>query len=416
MRSLKLVLLVGDGMADRPVPSLGGKTPLQEASTPNMDEAARRGIAGLVDVVAPGVPPGSDTAHLALFGLNPFEWYEGRGPFEALGVGAEVGPGDVALRGNFATVEERGGKLIVVDRRAGRRVPEAEELVRTLNEKLNKVEDVEVRFYHATEHRLAVVLKGKGLDDKVSDTDPHEVGKPVAESKPLSDTPEAKKTAKVITEITFKSYEILKDHPANKERIERGLPPANIVLLRGAGMLRRKLPTLEERYGIKAAAVGATALVLGVAKAVGMDVVVPPGATGGVDTDYKSKAAAAAKLLKDYDMVFVHLKGTDAASHDGDVENKIRMIEALDYVLGYLLDYYDGEAVFVVTADHATPLTLREHAGDPVPALLYSPFVIPDEVVEFNEVSVRKGVLRARGFDIMNLMLNYSNRAKKFGA
>lgn len=395
---------------------MGNKTPLEVASTPNLDEAARRGQAGLMDVIAPGVPPGSDTAHLALFGLDPFEWYEGRGPFEALGVGAEVGPGDVALRGNFATVEERGGRLVVVDRRAGRYLPEAEELVKALNEELSEVEGVKVRFYHATEHRVAVVLKGEGLSDEVSDTDPHEVGKPVQEARPLRDTPEAKKTARVINEITFRSYQILKDHPANKRRVEKGLPPANIVLLRGAGMMRKKLPTLQERYGIKAAAVGATALVLGVARAVGMDVIVPPGATGGVNTDYKSKARTAVELLKDYDMVFVHIKGTDAASHDGDVENKIKMIEALDYVLGYLLDYYDGEAVFAVTPDHATPVTVKEHTGDPVPVLLYAPTLIPDEAVEYNERAVRKGILRIRGRDLINLMLNYSNRAKKFGA
>ena len=416
MRKLKLILIVGDGMGDRAVPSLGSKTPLEVASTPNLDEMARRGQAGLMDVIAPGIPPGSDTAHLALFGLDPFEWYEGRGPFEALGVGAELAPGDVALRGNFATVEERGGKLIVVDRRAGRKVPEAEELVKTLNEKLGRVKDVEVRFYHATEHRLAVVLHGQGLSDKVGDTDPHEVGKPVAEAKPLEDTPEAKKTAEILNEITLRSYEILKNHPANKKRIERGLPPANVVLLRGAGMMRKKLPTLQERYGIRAAAVGATALVLGVAKAVGMDVYVPPGATGGVDTDYKSKAKKAVELLKDYDMVFVHIKGTDAASHDGNVEAKIKMIEAVDYVAGYLMDYYDGEAVFAVTPDHATPLTLREHAGDPVPVLLYAPTLLADEAEEYNERAVRKGVLRIRGRDLIHLMLNYANRAKKFGA
>ncbi len=416
MHKLKLVLIVGDGMADRPVPSLGFKTPLEVASTPNLDEMARRGQAGLMDVIAPGIPPGSDTAHLALFGLDPYEWYEGRGPFEALGVGADLGPGDVALRGNFATVEEKDGKLIVVDRRAGRKVPEAEELVRTLNEKIGKVEDVEVRFYHATEHRLAVVLHGPGLSDKVSDTDPHEVGKPVAEARPLENTPEAEKTARILNEITRRSHEVLKDHPANKKRVERGLPPANIVLLRGAGMMKKKLPTLQERYGIKAAAVGATALVLGVARAVGMDVYVPKGATGGIDTDYKAKAKKAVELLDDYDMVFVHLKGTDAASHDGNVEAKIKMIEALDYIAGYLLDYYDGRAVFAVTPDHATPLTLKEHAGDPVPILLYAPTLIPDEAEEYNERAVRKGVLRIRGKDLIHLMLNYANRAEKFGA
>ncbi len=405
-------------MGDRPVPELGNKTPLQYASTPNLDEMARRGQAGLINIIAPGIPPGSDTAHISLFGLNPYEWYEGRGPFEAMGVGAKLEKGDVALRGNFATVEEKNGKLIVVDRRAGRKVPEAEELVSALNEKLNKVEDVEVRFYHATEHRLAVVLHGPDLDDKVTDTDPHETGVPVAESKPLDpNDPKAVKTAKILNEITKRSYQVLKDHPANKRRMEKGLPPANIVLLRGAGVLRKPLPTLQERYGIRAAAVGATALVLGVAKAVGMDIYVPEGATGGIDTDYKAKAREAVRLLKDYDFVFVHLKGTDAASHDGLVKEKVKMVEALDYIAGYIMDHYDGEAIFAVTPDHATPLTVKEHTGDPVPALLYGPTLIPDNVKEYNEVSVRDGALQGiRGMDLFHLLLNYANRMHKFGA
>ena len=408
-----MVLLVGDGMADRPVKALNGKTPLEAATTPNMDEMARRGLVGPMFVIRPGLPPGSDTAHIALFGLDPFEWYEGRGPFEALGVGAELSRGDVAFRGNFATVREEGGKLIVIDRRAGRiKGEEAEELTKALNENIGRIRDVEVKFYHATEHRLAVVFRGEGLSDKVTDTDPHEVGKPVLEARPLSK--EAEKTAKVMNEVTRRSYEILKDHPINKKREAEGKPPANIVLLRGAGMYRKELPKLRDRYGIKAACVSATALIKGVARAVGMDVYTPPGATGGVDTDYKAKAKEAVKLLRDYDFVFVHLKGTDAASHDGNVEAKIKMIEALDYILGYIWDYYP-EAVFAVTADHATPLEVREHTGDPVPYLLYAPQIMPNDINEFNERQAIRG-LQIRGYDLLQLMLNYANRAKKYGA
>ncbi len=408
-----MVLLVGDGMADRPVKALNNRTPLEVATTPNMDEMARRGIVGPAFVIRPGLPPGSDTAHIALFGLDPFEWYEGRGPFEALGVGAELSRGDVAFRGNFATVREEGDKLIVIDRRAGRiKGEEAEELTKALNENIKKIEDVEVRFYHATEHRLAVVFRGSGLSDRVTDTDPHEVNEPVLKAKPL--TKEAEKTARIMNEVTMRSYKILKEHPVNKRREAEGKPPANIVLLRGAGMYRKELPKLRDLFGVKAACVSATALIKGVARAVGMDVYTPPGATGGVDTDYKAKAREAVKLLKDYDFVFVHLKGTDAASHDGNVEAKIKMIEALDYILGYIWDHYP-DAVFVVTADHATPLEVKEHTGDPVPYLLYAPQIIPNDVVEFNERQAIKG-LQIRGYDVLQLMLNYANRAKKYGA
>lgn len=415
---LKILLIVGDGMADRPIKELHGKTPLEVASKPNIDELASRSALGLWDPLGPGLRPGSDTAHLALFGYDPRRYYPGRGPFEALGVGAELRPGEVALRGNFATVDDN---LIVIDRRAGRSLPENPELVKYLNDNIQHVDGVEVRFYSATEHRVAVVLRGSALSADVSDTDPHEVGVKVLQSKALCDDEKAIKTANVINKLTLLTYKLLKDHPLNLKRIENGLPPANIILFRGAGQMSY-IPKLSERGDIilnKYLAISATALVIGVAKSVGFDVITPPGVTGGINTNLSSKAESAIQALKgDYELVYLHVKGTDAASHDGNLEAKIKMIEQIDGMIGKIIDNIDlGSTIVAITADHATPIYVRDHTGDPVPLAIYSPFIICDGIKSFSERSARRGSLgRLRSVDLMHTLLDQANRIRKYGA
>ncbi len=412
---MKVLLVVGDGMADRGVPELGLRTPLEVAFKPTMDGLAVKGAQGLMDVIFPGVRPGSDTAHLALFGYDPHKYYTGRGAFEALGVGAELEHGDIAFRGNFATVDDN---LIVIDRRAGRKVPEAEELVKALNDEIGEIDGVEVRFYHATEHRLAVVLHGEGLSPKVTDTDPHKTGVKVATSVPLEDTPEARRTAEIVNKITMKSYEVLKDHPANKERVKQGLPPANIVLLRGAGVMPH-IPPFEAVFHVKAAAVSATALILGVCRALGFKTVTPPGATGGVDTSVEAKAKAAVDLLRSgFDLVYVHVKGTDAASHDRNPYLKAYMIERIDKMLSLILDEYGrDDLVVAVTADHATPIVTADHSGDPVPLLLWYPGARPDATKRFCEAEAVRGALhRIKGVDLVNVLLQLAGLSEKYGA
>lgn len=195
MRKYKILLVIGDGLGDRPVTSLGGMTPLQYARKPNIDKLLKTSIVGLMDPISPGVIPGSDTSHLAIFGLDPYKYYRGRGAFEALGAGAQLKHGDVAFRGNFATVDNN---MIVKDRRAGRKLDEGQALVDELNQKIGTIDDVKVSFYKGTEHRVAVVLSGDSLSDKVGDTDPHEVGKRVKESEPIDGSHEAKRTSSVL--------------------------------------------------------------------------------------------------------------------------------------------------------------------------------------------------------------------------
>lgn len=420
MRSNKfrIVIVVADGLGDRAVPELNGKTPLEVASKDNIDWLTSRGVTGLWDPIAPGVRPGSDTAHLALFGIDPTENYPGRGPFEAIGAGAELEPGDVALRGNFATVDK---EFRVIDRRAGRYLPENKDLVKYLNENVGEIDGIKVRFYAATEHRVAVVLKGKDLSPRISDTDPHVTGVKVLYSKPLDNSYEARRTAEVINKLTKIVHDLLKEHELNKKRVERGLPPANIILLRGAGQMV-KYPTFKERKFViidKALAISATAMIKGVCKLLGMEVVTPNGATGGVDTDVMAKAKTLIEYYnKDYDFIYMHVKGTDAASHDGRTDLKIRLIERIDLAMRYILDHIDlDNTVVVFTGDHTTPITVRDHTGDPVPVTIYAPNILPDDVNIFSERSARKGGLgRIRREDLFNTLLDLANRREKFGA
>ncbi|BCU70699.1 2,3-bisphosphoglycerate-independent phosphoglycerate mutase [Stygiolobus caldivivus] len=414
MKQYKILLFIADGLGDRPVSKLDFKTPLEAVDKPNFRELLKSSLVGLMDPISPGVVAGSDTSHLSIFGLDPKRYYKGRGAFEAIGAGARLKGGDVAFRGNFATVND---DLIIKDRRAGRKIEEADELVRELNEKIKEIDGVEVKFYHGTEHRVAVVLSGKGISDKISDTDPHEVGKKVLESKPLTSTEEAKKTADIVNKLTRRVYEVLSASTYNKQRVEKGELPANIILLRGAAEYE-ELPPFESYTKLRAAAVSATALIKGICEQLGMKVVTPKGATGGLDTNYLGKAEEAARLLREYDFVFLHLKATDAASHDGNIEGKKYAIEMMDKMLGKILDQFGSELVIAVTGDHTTPVEVKEHTGDPVPFMIYMPYntLVFDSVRDFNEREVRRGSLRIRGLDVMNILLNYSNRAEKYGA
>ncbi len=215
MNKLKILLVVGDGLGDRQVSILNAKTPLEYADKPVINSLLRSSMIGLMDPIGPGIVPGSDTSHLAIFGLDPRKYYNGRGSFEALGAGAILSGGDVAFRGNFATVDDN---LVVIDRRAGRKIEEAEELVKELNQKIPEVQGVKVRFYHGTEHRVSVVLSGDNLSDKVSDTDPHEVGKRILNSEPTDNTLSAKRTANVVNQLTKLVYEVLSRSQLNEKK------------------------------------------------------------------------------------------------------------------------------------------------------------------------------------------------------
>ena len=397
----KLVLIIGDGMPDRPIKELGGKTPLQVASIPNMNEIAKKGICGLMDTIAPGVRPGSDVSHLALLGYDPFKFYTGRGPFEAAGVEINVLPGDVAFRCNFATVDENS---IVIDRRAGR-IREGQKLAKALNEIEIESANVKIIFKASTGHRAALVLRGS-VSDKVSDSDPKIINQPIKEIIPLEKSRKAKITAEVLNEFTKKAHEILKTHPVNEKRVSEGLPPANVILIRGAGVVPH-LPQITQQYGINATCIAATGLVKGICKMAGMKIAEVLGMTGGIDTDTMAKGRAVLNALKEDDFVLVNVKGPDEASHDGNVEEKIKIIEKIDKMVGLILDELNNNYI-AITSDHTSPINLRDHSGDPVPLAINGNGIRVDDVQEFNEISViRGGLRRMRGIYLLPTLFDF---------
>ena len=416
MMKMKAILIVGDGMADRPIRKLADRTPLEAAKKPALDRLATLGINGIIDIIAPGIPPGSDTAHLSIFGYDPFKVYQGRGVFEALGVGLEVKPGDIAFRCNFATVDDG---LNVIDRRAGRiEGGPAEELAKSLqNLKLDEYPEVEIIYKHSTEHRGALILRGPGLSRMISDSDPEEAAAQVQVVKPLDNSQEAANTAAILNKLTHISHEVLEKHPVNMQRRSQGLLPANILLFRGASSLPQ-LESITSRYGIKAACIAVTAIIRGVCISAGFRPIDVAGATGTVETDTLAKGRAAVEALEKYDLIFLHVKGADNASHDGSLEQKIRMIEKIDLMVGYILDKIDLEETYIaLLADHTTPLSVRNHTGDPVPIVIAGPEVIRDNVRCFSERDCAKGGLgRISGKDIMPILMNFLGKQRKFGA
>lgn len=398
-------MLILDGLPDRP---LNGKTPLTVAKKPNLDKIAEISVNGIMDTIAPGIRPGSDTSHLALLGYDPYKFYTGRGPIEALGVGIELKPGDVAFRANFATVAGEGSIFdkVVVDRRAGR-IAETEELVRTLNEISLPIE---FKVAKATGHRAAVVFRGL-FADSVTDTDPKFEGENVKRCK--SDRAEV---AEIINEFMQKAHEILEKHWVNELRAKNGLKKANAILLRGAGVMR-EVPSFKDRFGLKLKVVSATALIKGVGKLVGGEVFTPPGATGNKDTNLEVKISSAIKSLESSDVVLLHIKAFDEFGHDKDFEGKVSFVEKLDVHLSSLLELDFSETCLIVTSDHSTPVKVGDHTADPVIISIAHEDVRRDEVKRFDEFSATKGGLcRIRGIDALNIAFDLLNVAKKFGA
>jgi 2,3-bisphosphoglycerate-independent phosphoglycerate mutase len=400
----KILLIVLDGASDRPTHE--GKTPFMSATTTYLDELAKEGILGIMDVIAPGRPPGSDTAHLSLLGYNPREIYTGRGPFEAAGVGIDVKPGDIAFRGNFATVRDGN----VVDRRAGR-IRDTHELAQAIQEKLDL--DAEFIFKESAGHRAALVLRGESLSPHVTPSDPLHVGK-MKVVRPTTDDAASQRTARILNEFTRQVFEILKNHPVNVEREKQGLLPGNTVLLRGAGVVPH-LQSFEDRWGLKAAVIAATALVIGIGKLTGMDFILTDGATGGVDTNLTGKIKNVNRALKDHYFVLLNIKGADESGHDGDFEKKAAFLSRVDKELSNL--EIDESILISITADHTTPVSLREHTGDPVPFLIRGKGVRTDHLHKFDEMTAAQGGMnRIRGLDIMPSLVDLIGKGKKFGA
>ncbi|MDR0198191.1 MAG: 2,3-bisphosphoglycerate-independent phosphoglycerate mutase [Methanomassiliicoccaceae archaeon] len=406
----KILMVVMDGLGDRGCKALNGLTPLQATHTPNLDWFAANGISGIMDIVAPGVGPGSDTAHLSLLGYDPYEVYAGRGPFEAAGIGLIGKKGDVAFRCNFSTVNE---KYEVTDRRAGRvKAPETTELIKGLNG--ITIDGIEILVKEGTEHRAALLLRGPGLYPDVTDSDPHCLG-PVALSEGRSK--KAELTASVLNKFVRMSYEKLKDHPVNLKRRTEGLPEANILLPRGAGSFPNLTP-FPEKNKMRAACVAGVGMIKGICGICGLDVIdVPEECTGGLDTDMVKKAETALKALKKYDFVLMNIKAPDVCGHDGKAEEKCSVVKRLDEMALFLRENMPDDIVIAFTADHCTPVEVGDHTGDPVPVTIYAEAMVKDNVTKFSESGCAEGsVGRIRGRDLMPICMDLANRSEKFGA
>ena len=389
----KLALAVLDGLGDIATESTGFRTPLEAARTPTLDMLAKRSALGRMIPVAPGITPGSGPGHLGLFGYDPLEYEVGRGVIEALGLGIDLKHGDVAARANFCSVDAKG---IVTDRRAGRidtKVCEAQ--CALLARKIKKIGDVEVIIKAGKGHRFVVVLRGKGLEGPLSDSDPHREGLPIAAVKPLARSTKAAKTAKVIAAFYKQALPLLK-----------GCKPANGFLLRGIAH-QPKIPLFEERYGLRAAAIAIYPMYKGLAQLVGMKKV--EGAT-----TVQQEFAAAVDALKVYDFVFIHVKGTDMAGEDGNFEAKVRAIEEADAALGQLLPEVD---VLAVTGDHSTPVPVKGHSWHPQPVMICGEIAGWDGQDRFTERTANLGSLGV--FEAKYLIRHMQANAKrldKFGA
>ena len=386
----KILLLVMDGVGGLPT-TPEGETELEAAETPNLDALAARSICGMSTPVAPGITPGSGPGHLSLFGYDPLEYEIGRGVLEALGIGFDLQPQDVAARGNFCTIDPETG--LILDRRAGR-IPT--EVGARLCEKLRAIDlpGVETFVEPVKEYRFVLVLRGEGLVDGLTETDPQQVGKPPLPVKPTR--PEAAETAELFNQWLAEARKLLADeHPANGCNL-RGLA-------KDPG-----LPLMPDIYGLRCGAIATYPMYRGVAKLAGMDVL-PTGST--IEEEVETLKAHWA----DYDFFFFHVKKTDSAGEDGDFERKVEVIEHLDRVLPEILDL--GPDVVIVTGDHSTPAVWKSHSWHELPMLLWSNYVRRDATTAFGERPCMAGGLgHIRHVDLLPLAMANAGRLTKFGA
>lgn len=390
----KILLIVLDGVGGLPLEP-GGPTELEAAKTPNLDRLAEESALGLLTPVYPGLAPGSGPGHLALFGYDPFRYVVGRGALSALGLGADFREGDVALRGNFATLDPEGK---VVDRRAGR--PPTEEnqrVIAKLKEAIPRIEDVEVHFYTESEHRFLVILRGEGLEDKVTDTDPQKTGLPPLKAKALDEASE--KTARIVNLLSERIREVLRDEPR-----------MNGALFRGASK-KPSFPRMQEVYKLTPAAIASYPMYKGLASLVGMEVLPVEGEGDALE----GKLKALKENWGRYDFFYFHVKKTDAMGEDGNFRGKVEKVELFDTLLPEILAL--GPDVLAITGDHSTPALLKAHSWHPVPLLLKAPYLRADEARRFTEKEALKGSLgHLRGVELMPLLLAHAGKLLKYGA
>jgi 2,3-bisphosphoglycerate-independent phosphoglycerate mutase len=409
---MKYVVIVGDGMADYGIEGLGGKTPLMVAKTPQMDWLAQHGEIGLVRTIPKGFTPGSEIANLSIFGYDPHRYYTGRGPLEAASLGVRLDPKDIAFRCNLVTLQFEGPKILMEDFSAGHiSDAEARRIIIDLDREMGTKE---IHFYPGVSYRHLMVFQNGAATfsalDQLELTPPHDItGKEITSFLPKVGGSEGSGGDRILS-LMKKSQELLKNHPVNLDRGAKGLRLANSIWLWGQGR-SPQMTTLEERFGIEGYVISAVHLLKGIGILAGLEVLEVPGATGYFDTNYDGKAEYALKGLKEKDFVYVHVEAPDEAGHMGDLRLKIEMIETFDEkIVGAILKGLKNFERYrvLVLPDHPTPLSLRTHAADPVPYVIYSSEkgLRNDSVEGFDEATARKSqVLIEKGFELIERFL-----------
>lgn len=384
---MKTIIILADGMADYPVESLGDRTPLQKAVIPHMDRLCRTGRSGRLVTVPEDMPPGSEIANLSVLGYDVHRVYQGRGVLEAAAMGVELETTDLAMRCNLICIEEDRIK----NHSAGHiSSEEARELIESLNKDLGTGR---VRFYPGVSYRHLLVVKNGHRD--VDCTPPHDVpGAPFRDVLVKPSSAAGKETADLLNDLILKSQKILIRHPVNQKRQAGGQDPANSIWVWAPGH-KPQMKTLREKYGITGAVISAVDLIFGIGVYAGMKAVHVKGATGLYDTNYRGKAQAALDVLKEVDLVYLHIEAPDEAGHEGNAELKVRTLEDIDsQVVGPIMkavENMEDPVTLALLPDHPTPCAIRTHVRDAVPFVIARPGEKPDEVTEFNEFSVEKG-------------------------
>lgn len=401
---MKYMVLLCDGMADTPNSALGGKTPMELANKPIMDRLARVSEVGMCRTVGKGLKPGSDVANLSVMGYDPYQCYTGRSPLEAASIGVDLKDTDVALRCNIVTLsgEENYADKTMVDYCSGDiSTEEAHEIIKTVEEKLGS--DI-YKFYGGVSYRHCLVVDN-GTTDLGNMTPPHDIsGRVIGEY--LSDNP----NAKPLIELMKKSYDILKDHPVNLKRREKGLNEANSIWLWGEGR-KPVLQNFYEKNGVKASVVSAVDLLKGIGICAGMETPEVAGATGYIDTNFEGKAQAGIEAFKNgCDLVYLHFEAPDECGHRGEAQNKVKAIElieerALKLMLDYLDDSGDDYRILIMP-DHPTPLDIMTHSSEPVPYLIYDSRTEKKGVASFTEALAKSTeIFVENGPDVMDKLL-----------
>ncbi|MCL4386916.1 MAG: 2,3-bisphosphoglycerate-independent phosphoglycerate mutase [Patescibacteria group bacterium] len=415
----KVLFVIIDGLGDRPIKELGGKTPLEAAKTPSMDYLAKRGICGLQKMLPDGVYPTSEECHLALFGYDYLKDYPGRGVLEALGAGISLDKNDVAFRIDIGTVDEN---FVLIDPHAG-----GVDSIKELTDSLEgiKIGGIKFDIYPTLQHRGVLVIRSPHKlslnfdyhSSEVSDTDPHKAGPhrkyvEVLKPRPLDGSEEAAFIARILEKYQEKTAKILKNHPFNEKRIKEGKMPCNYVLTRGAGELK-EIPSFKEKWGLKAGAVAGAPLYKGIAKYLGMHLVEDPSFNGRVDTNLDGKVKTVLSMLNPdyrlraavYSFIYLHIKGADSLAEDfGDYKKKKEFIEKIDKNFEPFLKLKD--TVIMITGDHTTACGVKDHVEDPVPFLIYDK-LHKDSVQKFGERACEKGSLGlVRGTDLIKKVMS----------